>query len=463
MYRRAFTQRLWHSSVGSVMMILLIVSTNKSVPSFYREKFSQFAKIQNTRSFEPSPIVLDCQVSSRRTVLQHPITTSRQLREYAEWHRNQRKCLESNNCLPSQISKVLVWTCDISLKYGCHGLGDRLRGIAFAFLLAVATDRLFFIDWPLSKSAPFQLNSAIIPSAINWQVPENLTQRFLSSEGSFWYLKPTKVFIHRFGTQLKQEKRDPTLLNLKKFYDPFHIIYEQSQPAREALSFLLYNSALSVLKRDLLHQTNNNISVEEIHREVLLFLFRETEQVMNIVHQRTFPSNMPYIGLHARLGTDVSEGNLRGKRFGPYVSKLNETGRRLLEGMKSLATKHDISKVYLASDSLPFKQLMTNMMATDKSLKHFSFKTHFARALHVGQKSSTTFMANESERCAAFIDVFIDAYAIASAKAVVFFPSGFPAASLALGQSVQEWCVVNISSTSKFSDCGTMFNYSDRR
>lgn len=459
MCHTVFTLRLWQPLLGFILTILLIASSIESIRSFYCEKFSLFAKIPNTKNFEPTNNTSACQFSTRRPVLQNPITLNRQLRNYAKWHKTRRKCLEKKEFRPCQIPEVLLWTCNISVKFGCHGLGDRMRGMAFAFLLAVATDRLFLIDWPISNSAPYQLSPAMIPSAINWEVPKNLTQYFSSSESSFWYLSPSKVFSHRFGTQSKFVKQDPTIVSLKGFYSSFHLIYEHGQPAKEALLFLLNNSALSLLKRDLTRQVVNNISAEEIYREVLLFLFRETEQVMKKVHQRSFPSNVPYIALHARLGTDVNEGNPRGKRFGSYVVDMNETGRRLLGGMKSLATKYDISKVYLSSDSLPFKQLIANMMATDESLKKYSFKTHFARALHVGQKSSTAFMANESERCGAFIDVFVDAYAIASAKAVVFFPSGFPAASLALGQSVREWCVVNISSPSRFSDCGTLFDY----
>ncbi len=57
---------------------------------------------------------------------------------------------------------------DIRVPVG--GFADRVKGIAFAFLCAVATGRHFFIDW----KTPTRLVNAYAPADINWWAVQEL-------------------------------------------------------------------------------------------------------------------------------------------------------------------------------------------------------------------------------------------------------------------------------------------------
>lgn len=60
--------------------------------------------------------------------------------------------------------KVLVWACQPATP--CGGHGDRLKGIVATFVLALLTDRLFFIDSP----DPWDLRLFMEPAFVDWRV-----------------------------------------------------------------------------------------------------------------------------------------------------------------------------------------------------------------------------------------------------------------------------------------------------
>ena len=80
------------------------------------------------------------------------------LRSYQHYHRVRRKELAAGN-----ISKTLTWYCIKGA--GCNGIGDRVIGMCVAFLLAVVTNRTFFIH----QSDEVQNTMFLEPSAIDWR------------------------------------------------------------------------------------------------------------------------------------------------------------------------------------------------------------------------------------------------------------------------------------------------------
>ena len=78
------------------------------------------------------------------------------LTSYQHYHAVRRRELEVGN-----PSKTLTWYC-ISQ---CGGIGDRLKGIYPAFLLALVTNRTFFIH----LSDEVQKTMFLEPSAIDWR------------------------------------------------------------------------------------------------------------------------------------------------------------------------------------------------------------------------------------------------------------------------------------------------------
>ena len=78
------------------------------------------------------------------------------LRSYQHYHGVKRKELEAG-----KTSKTLTWYC-IS---GCNGIGDRVLGMYAAFLLAVVTNRTFFIH----QSDEVKRTMFLEPSSIDWR------------------------------------------------------------------------------------------------------------------------------------------------------------------------------------------------------------------------------------------------------------------------------------------------------
>lgn len=64
---------------------------------------------------------------------------------------------------------IVVWACQPAMP--CGGHGDRLKGIVATFVLAILTDRFFFIDAP----DPWDLRLFMAPNALDWRVTPTIS------------------------------------------------------------------------------------------------------------------------------------------------------------------------------------------------------------------------------------------------------------------------------------------------
>ncbi|CAI8006060.1 hypothetical protein GBAR_LOCUS4547 [Geodia barretti] len=87
------------------------------------------------------------------------------LRSYQHYHGVRKKELAAGN-----TSKTLTWYCIKGA--GCNGIGDRVIGMCVAFLLAVVTNRTFFIH----QSGAVQSTMFLEPSAIDWRPIHNCVE-----------------------------------------------------------------------------------------------------------------------------------------------------------------------------------------------------------------------------------------------------------------------------------------------
>lgn len=92
------------------------------------------------------------------------------LRRYIKWHQSVRTCVDNDSC--AWTPRTLIYTCGNTSQ--CSGVGDRMRGIRLLFLLAVASTRIFLIDWPTHGSNLYPLEVAFVPSNIDWRMPRTL-------------------------------------------------------------------------------------------------------------------------------------------------------------------------------------------------------------------------------------------------------------------------------------------------
>jgi hypothetical protein len=77
----------------------------------------------------------------------------------------------AESCVPSE-TKFLVWSCRPQVS--CGGLGNRFVSIVAAFLLALLTERAFFIDYPGSSDA--SLHRLLASAFIDWTLPPGFHQ-----------------------------------------------------------------------------------------------------------------------------------------------------------------------------------------------------------------------------------------------------------------------------------------------
>jgi len=84
------------------------------------------------------------------------------LAEYIEFHRRGVEALASSST--AEAPPVLLYSCQPFAQ--CGGHGDRLNGIATAFLLAVLTRRVFLLD----SESPLPLQMFLAPRLIDWRV-----------------------------------------------------------------------------------------------------------------------------------------------------------------------------------------------------------------------------------------------------------------------------------------------------
>lgn len=88
------------------------------------------------------------------------------LKEYAEWHADQRK-----NHIADPATKFLILACE---RYSfCGGVADRLKNIPFYLLFAHKSGRVLLIKWEKGND----LEDFLVPpiGGINWTLPSNMT------------------------------------------------------------------------------------------------------------------------------------------------------------------------------------------------------------------------------------------------------------------------------------------------
>ena len=65
--------------------------------------------------------------------------------------------------------RTLTWYC----YHRCGGIGDRIRGIGFALLLAMMSDRLLLVEWS-SPPMPERQTDMFVPGEIDWNLNKSL-------------------------------------------------------------------------------------------------------------------------------------------------------------------------------------------------------------------------------------------------------------------------------------------------
>lgn len=374
------------------------------------------------------------------------------LQDYAVTHARLRTCLAGRQCADrdghERPPRALIWKCQTEL---CGGLGDRVRGIRLIFLLAVALDYVFFLDWPINSRVDdsFPLTSVLKPHAIDWRVPEHL----LANRSAQWmndrvrsvkFKQPrSNVLYNPFrpipAKRSKEKYPDDQLFpirdaNFTDLFDPYDVVFISNRIQRSSVITLLKNPNhpnLVRLHKELTEMAKKQSTTAKHIVDQLLtqYLFMPTPVVESAIASRVFDGS-PYVAVHARTGMDMQE------RTSARLRRVQETNlsflaERMLKCIarstsdEQLFDTRQSKHLFIASDSQELKSKFSSRA------RQFGWEVHYEHEVvyHIDLADERS----RSERCSAFVNVFADVFALARAHTLVHLHSGFASTALDFG------------------------------
>lgn len=344
------------------------------------------------------------------------------IQKYVRWHSEMYKCIEAGNC--TSYPNVLLWRCLDGQSTKCGGIGDRLRGIQFSFLLSIVTNRMFFIDWP---NYPFDFTQAIIPYLINWKLPPRMD---FENWAVLTHSKWPDLTLVRFPTTIERSNGSTRFLNDINKY-PRNIDMRKANitsllagtanltistsSTLQSIARVVHNNALMTPFLDIhprIYGMNN------LYRKLLQPLFRPSNLVSNGMREETFIGihKEPYIAVHIRTGADVGESNHR-----RFQSHPNDTvmAKNLLDCIQRI---NDDKKwaVFFASDSISLKREVLEK----SKIRNIRVLTKTIPADHFGRPRGP-YKVSEYIRWVAFVNVYVEFFGIAGAERIIGNESGF--------------------------------------
>lgn len=355
----------------------------------------------------------------------------RVLKDYILWHRKQRQCLLNQTCSSTQKIHILVSYCPTG-RY-CLGLGDRMRGVYYTFLLAIATQRIFFLEW---SPIPFDITSAMIPASIDWRVPDILPPV------SEW---PTMYWWQcRVAPTCPESESGPSDLRsmpLPNNSGEINLLTDNiaSRLAEYPLLSLLtrFNSKATyyLLKNPFLKEMFKPLSVGKHYvfaeRESMRSLFRPSIETRYRMAQVSFGVNERYLAAHVRTGEETFEDGL--DRFRDFSSSSPQAiGARIIRCTNLIADRDSKRRLFVASDSARLKNRL-HTLGYDSDVEVHSVGNE--SILHV----SKLWYKNPDDilfRCRRYLEIFVDIFMLANADhIIVLIDSHFSCLARALSRN----------------------------
>lgn len=401
------TARLICFSSFTLLLLLLLNKISFAIISYEPTQLTS-----QVRNFSPAP-PYQC-VPNRTdpiTLLPAHSNISNVLRDYIYWHRQQRECLLDEKCSSSHTIKVLLSHCT---NQNCLGLGDRMRGVYYTFLLAVATRRVFFMEWP---DIPFDITCALIPAAIDWRLPKALPPLSEWSSLVWWQcnLGPTCPNSPNDDPRRMPLPNNSTYLNL--FNDDiafrlssFPFLTLSTRLHAKSTHYLLKNPFV----RNMFLPLAMGRSYVFVEGEVMKSLFRPSHLTRARMNEVGFGPNKRYIGAHLRIGEGTKEQ--QHDRFRIFEnSSTPAISARIIKCALLLFDEELPRRLFIASDSSRVKEEMPILGAASKiEVRSVGNGT----VMHV----SKFWMKKEDEvtdECKRYLDIFADLFFLAEADHII--------------------------------------------
>ena len=296
------------------------------------------------------------------------------LSQYTLLHREMSK---------TQHTRTLVWQCPINKL--CGGIADRIRGMAFALLLAIFSRRRLILDWESAiESVYFK------PNLIDWK--DKYIQNILHSNVSEQFMKKEPHII-KFSAY--SAPHDPFIfLSKGTWWDYLNIIGKNT-----SLIVMVTNAKLIALTTDTAR--SQLWLYRGLKQAGLLYLSRfEFDNIVGLIFRYLFQLNngllkevsrakevlqlhgQPYIGIHIRTGfVGVKQVN----DFNNFKQTKDELDwKTALQCAVEVANKFfgSSSPIFLATDSNLVKDMAIRIHGT-------RFRTLNNYLLHIDQINRT--------------------------------------------------------------------------
>ena len=326
------------------------------------------------------------------------------LESYTTFHKSQVE-----KAIAGQPVNSLTWYC---IK-GCGGIGDRMKGMYAAFLLALVMNRTFFIY----QSEEIQKTMYIEPNAIDWR-PVNGRIIMHADET-----------LERFGYTYWQQK-------LFGDSDNFHTVIDR---------MTLKHSVFVSSKRDITRLTKDisrsSLGQNSPLRRVLLSLLQKQylHCLLSIIHQYLFQvpqqvvreaaSALAVLNLHPQNFVSV---HIRTGFMNSWLGEIVLPSRDFYSGVRFARTQASwrgmIDCALRIADSVLGNHSLLLVSSDDQEPKDWAVAAYGARIriwdnhpVHVAHFSLTAASATEN----ALLQNWIELAVMAQSRAMVKIPSGF--------------------------------------
>ena len=169
------------------------------------------------------------------------------------------------------LAKYLIFSANRHAIHKRHdyvgGLADRLKGIYSAFLMAVATERIFLIDWEI----PFVLSDNFSPNGYDWRLEPHSKKLGKRSETIHLDMidKRGNVLKETPPDRLEQDifgNRDSCVLNINWLYDETYLDHFQLPRFEDQAFQQIFNLLFKPLvSRDLSAEIKNLDRMKQSH------------------------------------------------------------------------------------------------------------------------------------------------------------------------------------------------------
>lgn len=328
------------------------------------------------------------------------------LSQYTDFHKDATSQLRETTHLGP---KFLVYVCEDS----CGGLGDRISGIVSSFYLAVSMERVFYIEY----TNPVPLEETLRSKTISWHMGKYIP-KFLPAvtvnlmDGKYMGSKVRELErLHNEGTAVIRLRVNRYWLGML-LWSNVDVNKHSSEHLRGAMKMR--------------HTTFGSPEALQSHAPAhtfafgydILFAFSKgvENRLIQLYRDLELDPNRPFVGIHARIGGQVTSGDSSVAWNDPQRHNLDEFPsfvRCARAKQSAINYKGGDISVVLISDSTVLKRspllLMENIRHTDSVLVY-----------HVDRSDR-----NHQNASIGNLDAFAELALLSNAKCIVASMSSF--------------------------------------